>query len=49
MVNNGTQSGFGRTGTVDWQTTTAKTAGTFSAVSGEWIFLQYTSAGANHS
>ena len=41
IVNNGTQTGFGRTGTVDWDTT-PKTA-TFSAVSGEWIFLQYNS------
>ncbi len=32
------QSGFGRTGTVDWNTT-PKTAGTFSAVSGDGFFL----------
>ena len=33
-----TQSGFGRTGTVDWNTT-PKTTGTFSAVSGDGFFL----------
>ena len=32
------QSGFGRTGTVDWNTT-PKTTGTFSAVSGDGFFL----------
>ena len=36
IVNNGSQTGFGRTGTVDWQTT-PKTA-TFTAVSGEGYF-----------
>ena len=43
IVNNGTQTGFGRTGTVDW-ITTPKTA-TFSAVSGEGYFCN-TSGGA---
>ena len=43
ITNNGTQTGFGRTGTVDWQTT-PKTA-TFSAVSGEGYFCN-TSGGA---
>ena len=43
IVNNGTQTGFGRTGTVDWQTT-PKTA-TFTAVSGEGYFAN-TSGGA---
>ena len=38
IVNNGTQTGFGRTGTVDW-ITTPKTTGTFTAVSGEGYFL----------
>jgi hypothetical protein len=33
-----TQTGFGRTGTVDWNTT-PKTTGTFSAVSGDGFFL----------
>ena len=33
-----TQSGFGRTGTVDWQTGSIKTA-TFTAVSGEGYFV----------
>ena len=33
ITNNGTQTGFGRTGAVDWQTGSIKT-GTFTAVSG---------------
>jgi hypothetical protein len=41
IVNNGTQTGFGRTGTVDWDTT-AKTAG-FTAVSGTGYFVDTTS------
>ena len=41
IVNNGTQTGFGRTGTVDWQTT-PKTA-TFTAVNGEGYFCNTTS------
>jgi len=36
-----TQSGFGRTGTVDWQTGSIKTA-TFSAVSGDGFFCNTT-------
>ena len=36
-----TQSGFGRTGTVDWQTSSIKTA-TFTAVSGEGYFVNTT-------
>jgi hypothetical protein len=40
------QSGFGRTGTVDWDTT-AKTA-SFTAVSGNGYFVNTTS-GANNS
>jgi hypothetical protein len=43
IVNNGTQTGFGRTGTVDWDTT-AKTA-SFTAVSGNGYFVN-TSGGA---
>ena len=43
IVNNGTQTGFGRTGTVDWQTT-PKTA-TFTAANGEGYFCN-TSGGA---
>jgi len=43
VVNNGSQTGFGRTGTVDWDTT-PKTA-TFSAVSGNGYFCN-TSGGA---
>ena len=41
IVNNGTQTGFGRTGTVDWQTS-IKT-GDFTAVSGEGYFVNTTS------
>jgi hypothetical protein len=43
VVNNGSQTGFGRTGTVDWDTT-PKTA-TFTAVSGNGYFCN-TSGGA---
>ena len=42
VVNNGTQTGFGRTGTVDWDTT-PKT-GTFTAVSGVGYFVDTSSA-----
>jgi hypothetical protein len=41
VVNNGSQTGFGRTGTVDWQTS-IKTA-SFTAVSGEGYFVNTTS------
>ena len=41
ITNNGTQTGFGRTGTVNWQTT-IKT-GDFTAVSGEGYFINTTS------
>ena len=44
ITNNGTQTGFGRTGAVDWQTGSIKT-GTFTAVSGEGYFAD-TSSGA---
>ena len=44
ITNNGTQTGFGRTGTVDWDTSSIKTA-TFSAVSGNGYFCN-TSGGA---
>ncbi len=43
IVNNGTQTGFGRTGTVDWQTS-IKTSN-FTAVSGEGYFVNTTSGG----
>src|SRR5210317_1987895 len=43
VVNNGSQTGFGRTGTVNW-VTTKKTA-SFTAVSGEGYFVD-TSGGA---
>ena len=42
ITNNGTQTGFGRTGTVDWQTS-IKTSG-FTAVSGEGYFCNTTSS-----
>ena len=41
ITNSGTQTGFGRTGAVDW-VTTVKT-GTFSAVNGEGYFVDTTS------
>ena len=42
ITNNGTQTGFGRTGAVDWQTT-PKTA-TFTAADGEGYFINQSSA-----
>jgi len=42
ITNNGTQTGFGRTGTVDWDTT--KKTASFSAVSGNGYFIDTTSA-----
>jgi len=44
IVNNGTQTGFGREGSVDWQTADIKTA-TFTAANGEGYFCN-TSGGA---
>ena len=41
ITNNGTQSGFGRTGTVDWQTSIK--AADFTAVNGEGYFVNTTS------
>jgi hypothetical protein len=41
IVNNGSQTGFGRTGTVDWDTTAKTTA--FTAVSGNGYFVNTTS------
>ena len=43
ITNNGTQTGFGRSGSVDWQTT--KKTATFTAVNGEGYFVD-TSGGA---
>jgi hypothetical protein len=43
ITNNGTQTGFGRTGTVDWDTT--KKTANFTAVSGDGFFTD-TSGGA---
>jgi hypothetical protein len=42
ITNNGTQTGFGRTGTVDWQTS-IKTAASFTAVNGEGYFVDTSS------
>ena len=44
LASGATQTGFGRTGTVDWQTSSIKTA-TFTAVSGEGYFCN-TSGGS---
>ena len=44
ITNNGTQTGFGREGSVNWQTGSIKTS-TFTAVSGEGYFVD-TSSGA---
>ena len=41
ITNNGTQTGFGRTGTVNWDTSSIKTA-TFTAVNGEGYFCNTT-------
>ena len=38
LASGASQTGFGRTGTVDWNTT-PKTTGTFTAVSGDGFFL----------
>ena len=43
VVNNGSQTGFGREGSVDWQTGSIKTS-TFTAVSGEGYFVNSGSA-----
>ena len=43
ITNNGTQTGFGRTGTVNWQTGSIKTAATFTAASGEGYFVDTSS------
>ena len=44
ITNNGTQTGFGRTGTVDWQTTKKTTA--FTAANGEGYFVDTAASGA---
>ena len=43
ITNSGTQTGFGRTGTVDWQTGSIKTA-TFTAADGEGYFCDTSSS-----
>ena len=45
ITNNGTQTGFGRTGTVDWQTGSIKTAN-FTAVNLVKVIFVNTSGGA---
>ena len=44
LASGATQSGFGRTGTVDWQTSDIKTT-TFSAATGKGYFVNTTSGG----
>jgi hypothetical protein len=44
ITNNGTQTGFGRSGAVDWQTSSIKTS-TFTAANGEGYFCNTTSGG----
>ena len=44
ITNNGTQTGFGREGSVNWQTGSIKTT-TFTAVSGEGYFVDTSSGG----
>ena len=44
ITNNGTQTGFGREGSVNWQTGSIKTS-TFTAVNGEGYFVNTTSGG----
>ena len=44
ITNNGTQTGFGRTGTVNWQTGDIKTS-TFTAVNGQGFFANTESGG----
>jgi len=43
ITNNGTQTGFGREGSVNWQTSSIKTS-TFTAASGEGYFVNSGSA-----
>ena len=43
ITNNGTQTGFGREGSVNWQTGSIKTS-TFTAVSGEGYFVDTSSS-----
>ena len=44
LASGASQSGFGRTGTVDWQTSSIKTT-TFTAANGEGYFCNTTSGG----
>ena len=43
LATGASQTGFGRTGTVDWQTGSIKTATTFTAASGEGYFVDTSS------
>ena len=45
LASGASQTGFGRTGTVDWQTGSIKTA-TFTAANGEGYFVDTSSGGA---
>ena len=45
LASGATQTGFGRTGTVDWQTGSIKTTGTFTAASGEGYFIDTSGGG----
>jgi hypothetical protein len=46
ITNNGTQTGFGRTGAVDWQTSSIKT-GDFTAVNAQGFFVDTNSGAVN--
>jgi len=43
LASGASQTGFGRTGTVDWQTSSIKTAASFTAVNGEGYFIDTSS------
>ena len=45
LASGATQSGFGRTGTVDWQTGSIKSSATFTAANGEGYFVDTSSNG----
>jgi hypothetical protein len=42
LASGATQTGFGRTGTVDWQTSSIKTSNNYSSKSGEGYFVNTT-------
>jgi len=45
LASGASQTGFGREGSVDWQTGSIKTAGTFTAASGEGYFIDTSGGG----